>query len=157
MLLLIFQFCELDYISRLWWCDISVTPRVLFWLLLLLYGQPKSRYFASWPNKSAAWIVVSLHLLSGVRGWFWTCFGMRLCFESLSLSPPQSGVAYIAAPSGSTADKVVIEACDELGIILAHTNLRLFHHWLLHALFYTLPMCRWKITYGILKITFFKK
>uniref|UniRef100_A0A8C0CFN2 Bifunctional purine biosynthesis protein ATIC n=1 Tax=Balaenoptera musculus TaxID=9771 RepID=A0A8C0CFN2_BALMU len=40
----------------------------------------------------------------------------------------RSGVAYIAAPSGSTADKVVIEACDELGIILAHTNLRLFHH-----------------------------
>ncbi|VFV25236.1 bifunctional purine biosynthesis protein purh [Lynx pardinus] len=40
----------------------------------------------------------------------------------------RSGVAYIAAPSGSAADRVVIEACDELGIILAHTNLRLFHH-----------------------------
>ncbi|XP_022349356.1 bifunctional purine biosynthesis protein PURH isoform X3 [Enhydra lutris kenyoni] len=40
----------------------------------------------------------------------------------------RSGVAYVAAPSGSAADKVVIEACDELGIILAHTNLRLFHH-----------------------------
>uniref|UniRef100_A0A2K6GG70 Bifunctional purine biosynthesis protein ATIC n=1 Tax=Propithecus coquereli TaxID=379532 RepID=A0A2K6GG70_PROCO len=40
----------------------------------------------------------------------------------------RSGVAYIAAPSGSAADKVVIEACDELGITLAHTNLRLFHH-----------------------------
>uniref|UniRef100_A0A2K5IDR7 Bifunctional purine biosynthesis protein ATIC n=1 Tax=Colobus angolensis palliatus TaxID=336983 RepID=A0A2K5IDR7_COLAP len=40
----------------------------------------------------------------------------------------RSGVAYIAAPAGSAADKVVIEACDELRIILAHTNLRLFHH-----------------------------
>lgn len=40
----------------------------------------------------------------------------------------RSGVAYIAAPSGSAADKVVIEACDELGIVLAHTSLRLFHH-----------------------------
>ncbi|XP_023587038.1 bifunctional purine biosynthesis protein ATIC isoform X2 [Trichechus manatus latirostris] len=40
----------------------------------------------------------------------------------------RSGVAYIAAPSGSAADQVVIEACDELGIILAHTSLRLFHH-----------------------------
>ncbi|VTJ78405.1 Hypothetical predicted protein [Marmota monax] len=40
----------------------------------------------------------------------------------------RSGVAYIAAPSGSAADKVVIEACDELGILLAHTDLRLFHH-----------------------------
>uniref|UniRef100_A0A673SUH8 Bifunctional purine biosynthesis protein ATIC n=1 Tax=Suricata suricatta TaxID=37032 RepID=A0A673SUH8_SURSU len=40
----------------------------------------------------------------------------------------RSGVAYVAAPSGSAADKVVIEACDELGIVLAHTSLRLFHH-----------------------------
>ncbi|XP_023616787.1 bifunctional purine biosynthesis protein PURH isoform X3 [Myotis lucifugus] len=40
----------------------------------------------------------------------------------------RSGVVYIAAPSGSAADKVVIEACDELGIVLAHTSLRLFHH-----------------------------
>uniref|UniRef100_A0A2K6UBI4 Uncharacterized protein n=1 Tax=Saimiri boliviensis boliviensis TaxID=39432 RepID=A0A2K6UBI4_SAIBB len=40
----------------------------------------------------------------------------------------RSGVAYMVAPSGSAAGKVVIEACDELGIILASTNLRLFHH-----------------------------
>uniref|UniRef100_A0A8D0HL26 Bifunctional purine biosynthesis protein ATIC n=1 Tax=Sphenodon punctatus TaxID=8508 RepID=A0A8D0HL26_SPHPU len=40
----------------------------------------------------------------------------------------RSGVQFIAAPSGSTADQVVIEACDELGITLVHTNLRLFHH-----------------------------
>ncbi|XP_034155833.2 bifunctional purine biosynthesis protein PURH [Pangasianodon hypophthalmus] len=40
----------------------------------------------------------------------------------------QSGVEYIAAPSGSTADEVVINACNELGITLVHTNLRLFHH-----------------------------
>lgn len=40
----------------------------------------------------------------------------------------RSGVTYVAAPSGSAADKVVVEACDELGMILAHTDLRLFHH-----------------------------
>ncbi|KAJ3593128.1 hypothetical protein NHX12_005465 [Muraenolepis orangiensis] len=40
----------------------------------------------------------------------------------------KSGVAYIAAPAGSTADQVVINACNEQGITLAHTNLRLFHH-----------------------------
>ncbi|XP_046886316.1 bifunctional purine biosynthesis protein PURH [Hypomesus transpacificus] len=40
----------------------------------------------------------------------------------------RSGVEYIAAPSGSTADEVVINACDEQGITLVHTNLRLFHH-----------------------------
>ncbi|XP_072512975.1 bifunctional purine biosynthesis protein ATIC [Salminus brasiliensis] len=40
----------------------------------------------------------------------------------------QSGVEYIAAPAGSTADEVVINACNELGITLVHTNVRLFHH-----------------------------
>ncbi len=36
---------------------------------------------------------------------------------------------YIAAPSGSAADEVVINACNELGITLVHTKIRLFHHW----------------------------
>ncbi|XP_043852345.1 bifunctional purine biosynthesis protein ATIC [Dromiciops gliroides] len=40
----------------------------------------------------------------------------------------RSGVEFIVAPSGSAADQIVIEACDELGITLIHTNLRLFHH-----------------------------
>lgn len=40
----------------------------------------------------------------------------------------QSGVSYIGSPSGSTNDAGVIEACNQLGIVLAHTNLRLFHH-----------------------------
>ncbi|XP_051558143.1 bifunctional purine biosynthesis protein PURH [Myxocyprinus asiaticus] len=40
----------------------------------------------------------------------------------------RSGVEYIAAPAGSTADEVVISACNELGITLVHTNIRLFHH-----------------------------
>lgn len=40
----------------------------------------------------------------------------------------QSGVEYIAAPAGSAADEVVINACNEQGITLVHTNLRLFHH-----------------------------
>lgn len=40
----------------------------------------------------------------------------------------QSGVQYIASPGGSTNDQGVIEACDEYGITLCHTGLRLFHH-----------------------------
>ncbi|KAK6484995.1 bifunctional purine biosynthesis protein PURH-like [Huso huso] len=40
----------------------------------------------------------------------------------------KSGVEFIAAPSGSAADQIVIDACNELGIVLAHTSLRLFHH-----------------------------
>ncbi|XP_045483712.1 bifunctional purine biosynthesis protein ATIC [Harmonia axyridis] len=39
-----------------------------------------------------------------------------------------SGVSYIGSPAGSNNDEVVIEACNEHKITLAHTNLRLFHH-----------------------------
>lgn len=40
----------------------------------------------------------------------------------------QSGVSFIASPSGSTNDNEVIAACNEHNITLVHTNLRLFHH-----------------------------
>nr|XP_023013134.1 bifunctional purine biosynthesis protein PURH-like [Leptinotarsa decemlineata] len=40
----------------------------------------------------------------------------------------QSGVLFIASPSGSTNDEEVIKACNEHKIFMAHTNLRLFHH-----------------------------
>ncbi|PZC86584.1 bifunctional purine biosynthesis protein ATIC [Helicoverpa zea] len=40
----------------------------------------------------------------------------------------QCGVEYIGSPAGSNNDKEVIEACNEHKIVLAHTNLRLFHH-----------------------------
>ncbi|KAG5347776.1 PUR9 protein, partial [Acromyrmex charruanus] len=39
-----------------------------------------------------------------------------------------SGVKFIASPAGSTNDAAVIEACNEHGIVLAHTGFRLFHH-----------------------------
>ncbi|KAJ2291734.1 bifunctional phosphoribosylaminoimidazolecarboxamide formyltransferase/IMP cyclohydrolase, partial [Coemansia sp. RSA 2706] len=40
----------------------------------------------------------------------------------------RSGASYVAAPSGSVQDAAVIAAADEYGMVLAHTNLRLFHH-----------------------------
>jgi len=40
----------------------------------------------------------------------------------------QSGVQYIASPAGSTNDDDVVRACDDHGITLIHTDLRLFHH-----------------------------
>lgn len=40
----------------------------------------------------------------------------------------QSGVEYIAAPGGSTNDEGVIKACDEHGVAMMHTDVRLFHH-----------------------------
>ncbi|KAJ1936257.1 bifunctional phosphoribosylaminoimidazolecarboxamide formyltransferase/IMP cyclohydrolase, partial [Linderina pennispora] len=40
----------------------------------------------------------------------------------------RSGVDYVAAPSGSVMDNVVIDTADAYNMVLAHTNLRLFHH-----------------------------
>ena len=38
------------------------------------------------------------------------------------------GVGYIVQPGGSLRDGDVIEACDEHGLVMAMTGLRLFHH-----------------------------
>lgn len=40
----------------------------------------------------------------------------------------KSGVKYVAEPGGSIRDDAVIECCDELGMVLAFTGIRLFHH-----------------------------
>jgi phosphoribosylaminoimidazolecarboxamide formyltransferase/IMP cyclohydrolase len=40
----------------------------------------------------------------------------------------QSGVKYIAQPGGSVRDNLVIEACDQYGMVMAFTGVRLFHH-----------------------------
>ncbi|XGW29535.1 hypothetical protein V3C99_008957, partial [Haemonchus contortus] len=40
----------------------------------------------------------------------------------------QYGVTYVAHPGGSVRDEDIVEACDEYGITLIHTGLRLFHH-----------------------------
>lgn len=40
----------------------------------------------------------------------------------------KSGVKYIAEPGGSIRDDAVIECCDRLGITMAFTGMRLFHH-----------------------------
>jgi phosphoribosylaminoimidazolecarboxamide formyltransferase / IMP cyclohydrolase len=40
----------------------------------------------------------------------------------------QSGVRYIAQPGGSVRDQDIVAACDEYGIAMAITGVRLFHH-----------------------------
>ena len=40
----------------------------------------------------------------------------------------KSGVKYIAQPGGSVRDQNVIECCDDFGIAMAMTGIRLFHH-----------------------------
>jgi phosphoribosylaminoimidazolecarboxamide formyltransferase / IMP cyclohydrolase len=40
----------------------------------------------------------------------------------------QSGVKFVAAPSGSIQDKAVLEAADSYGVVYVENNIRLFHH-----------------------------
>ena len=40
----------------------------------------------------------------------------------------QSGVRYISEPGGSVRDSDVIAACDEYGMVMAFSGVRLFHH-----------------------------
>ncbi|MDD6312909.1 MAG: phosphoribosylaminoimidazolecarboxamide formyltransferase [Firmicutes bacterium] len=40
----------------------------------------------------------------------------------------RSGVSYIAEPGGSIRDQIVIDTCNRLGISMAFTGMRLFHH-----------------------------
>ncbi len=40
----------------------------------------------------------------------------------------QSGVSYVAQPGGSIRDDLVIEACNQYGMVMAFTGIRLFHH-----------------------------
>ncbi|MBQ8197312.1 MAG: phosphoribosylaminoimidazolecarboxamide formyltransferase [Clostridia bacterium] len=40
----------------------------------------------------------------------------------------KSGVKYIAQPGGSVRDDLVIKACDDYGMVMSFTGMRLFHH-----------------------------
>lgn len=51
-------------------------------------------------------------------------FPFRDCIDRAS----QSGVRYVVQPGGSVRDDVVIEACDEYGMVMAFSGVRLFHH-----------------------------
>ena len=40
----------------------------------------------------------------------------------------RSGVKYVAQPGGSIRDDLVIKACDDYGMVMSFTGVRLFHH-----------------------------
>ena len=40
----------------------------------------------------------------------------------------ESGTRYIAQPGGSTRDDLVLEACNQYGMVMSFTGFRLFHH-----------------------------
>ncbi len=49
-------------------------------------------------------------------------------FDDNILRAYKSGVNYIAEPGGSIRDDLVIDRCNKLGIVMAFTGIRLFHH-----------------------------
>ncbi len=51
-------------------------------------------------------------------------FPFRDCIDRAS----QSGVKYVVQPGGALRDDVVTEACDEYGMVMAMSGVRLFHH-----------------------------
>lgn len=40
----------------------------------------------------------------------------------------QSGVNYVVSPSGSIRDEDIIQTANNYGMVVCHTDLRLFHH-----------------------------
>ena len=49
-------------------------------------------------------------------------------FDDSIIRAHRSGVKYVAEPGGSIRDQAVIDRCDEYGMVLAMTHMRLFHH-----------------------------
>ncbi len=49
-------------------------------------------------------------------------------FSDNILRARKSGVSYVAEPGGSIRDDAVIECCNENGMVMAFTGMRLFHH-----------------------------
>jgi len=49
-------------------------------------------------------------------------------FDDNIMRAAASGVKYIAQPGGSIRDQSVIDRCNKLGIVMAFTGMRLFHH-----------------------------
>ena len=49
-------------------------------------------------------------------------------FDDSIIRARMSGVRYVAEPGGSLRDQDVIDRCDQYGMVLAMTHLRLFHH-----------------------------
>lgn len=49
-------------------------------------------------------------------------------FDDNIIRACRSGVSYIAQPGGSIRDDIVIDCCNQNGVVMAFTGMRLFHH-----------------------------
>lgn len=65
--------------------------------------------------------------LSGLKGVSLSSDGM-IPFRDTIDRAYQSGVNYVVQPGGSIRDEDVIKACDDYGMVMAFSGLRLFHH-----------------------------
>ncbi|MBN1176713.1 MAG: phosphoribosylaminoimidazolecarboxamide formyltransferase [Dehalococcoidales bacterium] len=65
--------------------------------------------------------------LSGLKGVSLSSDGM-IPFRDTIDRAYQSGVGYVVQPGGSIRDEDVIKACDDYGMVMAFSGLRLFHH-----------------------------
>ena len=65
--------------------------------------------------------------LKGLKGVSLSSDGM-VPFRDTADRAYESGVEYIAQPGGSIRDDDVIKACNDYGMVMAFTRLRLFHH-----------------------------
>ncbi len=67
------------------------------------------------------------HWLSGLRNAALASDGYIPFRDSIDRAY-QTGVAFVVQPGGSNRDDQVIDACNEYGLAMAHTGIRLFHH-----------------------------
>ena len=93
---------------------------------LFVSGEPlDSRAFTSLPERltpdeRAAWLATLGGVALGSDAFF--------PFSDNIERAHRSGVEYVAEPGGSTRDDAVISACDDYGMVLCFTGLRLFTH-----------------------------
>ena len=65
--------------------------------------------------------------LKGLKGVSLSSDGM-IPFRDTIDRAHESGVAYVVQPGGSIRDEDVIKACDDYGMVMAYSGIRLFHH-----------------------------
>jgi len=83
------------------------------------------RFFSNKPElismeEKQRWLSVQTNVCMGSDAFFPFDDNIRRAY--------QSGVRFIAQPGGSLRDQIVIDACNHLGIAMAFTGVRLFHH-----------------------------
>ena len=94
-------------------------------LITLKYTQSNSRYFTRRPEPFTE--AEMRDYLNGIDG---VSLGSDAFFpfsDNIDRAK-KSGVRYVAEPGGSIRDQIVIDRCDEYGMVMAFTGMRLFHH-----------------------------